>query len=218
MLLGLLLLGLGGTHFAATLYYQVARQSTWHSDIPRADGASKAASALGQFGAPAFSGRIAAVRRDDATLLERFRQTLRDAPSDPYRWTEFALALAWNGDFGPRFDLAISQAQRLAPHSPAVHLALADARWRYAVLLSPAQLDALQPSLTRTMQHLGQRQKMLDHLVRARRHPAFCAEHAALFTGGRWCARIDSELAACSRPEKLDAHKRRWCRRVEALP
>lgn len=218
LLLGLLLVGAGGTRLVSALYYHVAWLSSWHSDMPRAGSASTAAQKLGQLGAEAFSGRIAAVRRDDSALIDRYSQTLRMAPSDPYRWAEFALALAWVGDFGPRFDLAVRQAQTLAPRSPAVHLALADARWRYAVLLSPSQLEALQPSFVRTMQNHAQRQKMLDHIVRARRQAPFCAEYAERFTGGRWCARIESELAACAEPQQLNAQQRRWCRRVEALP
>ena len=208
----------GGVQLSADLYYQVAKRSGWHGDTRRAEAAGSLAARLWQGNALAYGGRLAAVEGDAEALKQRYATTLRNAPADAYRWTEFARALALIADFGPEFDLAVQRAQRLAPRSPAVHLALADVRWRYGGQLSEVQLAALMPSFARTMQLAQQRQRLLDRIVRARRHPAFCAEYGARFTGGRWCARIEAQLANCSAPEALNKSQRRWCREVEALP
>lgn len=218
LLLALGLVVAGAVQLASSLYYEIAKASSGESDVRRAVAASDMASQLRRVAARAFGGRLAAVEGDAQSFVQRYTNTLRDAPADPYRWAEFARALALVGDFGPHFDQAVARAQQLAPHSPAVHLALADIRWRHGAQLSDAQLAALYPSYVRTMQNLVQRQKLLDRIVRARRHPAFCAEYGAQFTGGRWCARIEAQLAACAEPAKLDAPRRRWCRDVEALP
>ncbi len=218
LLLALGLMLAGGVQLASTLYYQVARVSSTQSDVRRAAAASTVAGKLWQAAARAFGGRLAAVEGNAQTLVQRYRQTLRDAPADPYRWAELARALALVGEFGPELDLAVARAQQLAPRSPAVHLALADIRWRHGAQLSEAQLAALRPSFVRTMQNPAQRQKFLDRIVRVRRHPAFCAEYGAQFTRGHWCAQIEAELAACAQPAALDARRRRWCRQVEALP
>lgn len=208
----------GGVQLSAELYYQVAKRSGWHSDTRRAEAAGGLAGRLWQRNAVAYGGRLAAVEGDAQVLKQRYAVTLRNAPSDAYRWTEFARALAVVGDFGPEFDLAVQRAQRLAPRSPAVHLALSDVRWRHGAELSEVQLAALMPSFARTMQQPQQRQQLLDRIVRARRHPAFCAEYGARFTGGRWCARIEAQLAACATPANLSKPQRRWCGRVAALP
>lgn len=212
---GLMLVGV--TQLSGDLYFQTARLSGWYNDMRRAAAAGSVAAELLQRDAPAYTARVAAVEGDAQTLMQGYAQALRDAPASAYRWTEFARALALVGDFGPHFDQAVQHAQQLAPHSPAVHLALADVRWRYETQLSAAQLEALLPSFIRTMQR-PRRQQLLDRIVRTRRHPAFCAEYGARFTGGRWCAQIEAELEACKTPAKLSKQKRSWCRRVEALP
>ncbi|MES2884621.1 MAG: hypothetical protein V4709_07445 [Pseudomonadota bacterium] len=214
----LALMVIGGVQLSADLYYQVAKRSGWHSDTRRAEAAGSLAARLWQGNAIAYGGRLAAVEGDAQVLKQRYALALRNAPADAYRWTEFARALALVGDFGPAFDLAVQRAQRLAPRSPAVHLALADVRWRHGTQLSDRQLAALMPSFARTMQYPQQRQQLLDRIVRERRHPAFCAEYGARFTGGRWCAGIETRLAACATPETLSKPQRRWCRGVAALP
>lgn len=216
LLLAITLTAVGATQLAANLYYRVATISAWYSDVRRSLIASDLATTLRQHSAAAYGARLAAIFGDADTFDRRYVDTLRDAPADPYRWAEFARALALLGDFGARFDQAVNEAQQRAPRSPAVHLALADVRWRHGAQLSDAQLEALYPSLTFTMQNLGQRQKLLDRIVRARRQPAFCAEYGSQFSGGHWCARIERDLAECATTR--DARKLRWCRKVNALP
>lgn len=216
-LLALALLLAGAVQLSADLYFRTARISGWYNDMQRAAVAGAVATDLFQSDAPAYKARVAAVDGDPQVLLQGYARALRDAPASAYRWAEFARALALVGDFGSHFDQAIRRAQQLAPRSPAVHLALADIRWRYGAELSAVQLDALLPSLVRTMRN-SKRQQLLDRIVRTRRHPAFCAEYGKQFTGGRWCAQIEGELKACEKPAKLNKQKRSWCRRVEALP
>ena len=217
LLLALALLFSGVMQLSGDLYFQTARISGWYNDLQRAAAAGAVATDLLQSDAPAYKARVAAIDGESQVLVQGYAQALRDAPASAYRWAELARALALVGDFGPHFDQAIQRAQQLAPRSPAVHLALADIRWRYGSELSAAQLDALLPSFIRTMRP-HRRQLLLDRIVRTRRHPAFCAEYGAQFTGGRWCARIEDELKACETPAKLSKQKRNWCRRVEALP
>jgi len=214
----LALVVLGGVQLSADLYYRAAKHSGWHSDTRRAEAAGSLAARLWQGNARAYGGRLAAVEGDAEVLKRRYATTLRNAPADAYRWAEFARALATVGDFGTAFDLAVQRAQQLAPRSPAVHLALADVRWRHGTQLSEPQLAALMPSFARTMQLPQQRQQLLDRIVRERRQAAFCAEYGARFTGGRWCARVEAQLAACDTPAALTKPQRRWCRTVAALP
>ncbi len=216
LLFAILLVAIGTLQLASNLYYRVATISAWYSDVRRAVMASEVATSLRQHAAAAYGARLAAVVGDADVFDHRYVETLRDAPADPYRWAEYARALALVGDFGPRFDRAIDEAQQRAPRSPAVHLALADVRWRHGAQLTDAQLEVLYPSLVRTMQNQGQRQKLLDRIVRSRRQSAFCAEYGSQFSGGRWCARIERDLAECTTTR--EPRKLRWCRKVDALP
>lgn len=201
------------------LYYAAAKESGKQSDVQRASAASVVAGELRRLSAQAYSARLAAIVEGDRDKVYRhYGRMLREAPSDPYRWAELARALAFSGDFGASFDLAVRQAQTLAPRSPAVHLAMADIRWRYRSQLSDAQSEALYPSFVRTMRYPESRQQFLDRIVRARRQEEFCAQYGADFTGGRWCSKIETQLAECLTPKILSPSRRGWCRRVEALP
>lgn len=216
LLFAVAVMATAATQLASNLYYRVATTSAWYSDVRRAVMASQLASTLRQHAAAAYGARLAAVIGDADTFDRRYVDTLRDAPADAYRWAEYVRALALIGDFGPRFDQAVQEAQQRAPRSPAVHLALADVRWRHGAQLTDAQLAALYPSLLRTMQNFGQRQKLLDRIVRVRRQAAFCAEYGSQFSGGHWCARIERDLEECATTR--DPRKKRWCWKVDALP
>lgn len=218
LLFAVSLLLAGGAQLAGSLYDEVSHSSRWQNDLRRSAAAAEVAATLQLPPAPSLRGRIAAVDGEAEALMARYASVLRDAPASGYRWTELAQALAWLGRFDATFDLAVARAQALAPRSPASRLALADLSWRFATQLSPEQAQALFPSFAATMQDLGQRERLLDRIVRARRQNAFCAEYGPRFTGGRWCAAIEGRLAACANPEALHRSQQRWCRRVEALP
>ena len=214
--LAALLVMAGGLRLFAALYYDAARHSGALGDFHRAGLASGFATRIGEPSATPYAGRLAALDGDQAVVLERYRRAVRDAPSDGYRWAELAQSLALAGDFGERLDQAVQQAQRLAPRSQAVNLALADLRWRYGGLLTPEQQLVLEPNLGRALKDLSQRPLLLERIVRARRQTAFCAEYGLRFTGGRWCQSIDADLARCAQPQRLERERQQWCRRVEA--
>ncbi|MDP3856736.1 MAG: hypothetical protein Q8Q73_03130 [Stagnimonas sp.] len=214
----LLLAGLLQT--ASSLYYGLADFSRRADDLRRADAAARIAAWLlpGSDRATALAGRLAAAAGDRPFLLTSYREVLREAPADAYRWSELARGLALSGRLDADFDLAVARALALAPHSPAVHGTLADLAWRYHLRLSPQQQETLLPSLRATMRARSERFRLLEAVVRERRHPAFCAEFAVPLNRQAWCGQVEAELARCARPQKLKAVQRRWCGRMGALP
>ncbi|TXI81879.1 MAG: hypothetical protein E6Q40_13115 [Cupriavidus sp.] len=62
--------------------------------------------------------------------LDEFRAALQLAPADAYLWRDYALALIYAGQFGPRLNLAVAQAQGWALQSRLVHFSLAVAGLR----------------------------------------------------------------------------------------
>jgi hypothetical protein len=208
----------GLSQWVGSLYQEVSYTSRWKSDLPRSAAAAELAATVQHPNARALRGRIAAIDGDADRFETLYLESLRDAPASAYRWAEYAQARARLGHFDAAFELAVQQAQRRAPRSSATHQALADICWRFDPLLSPTQRELLHPSLQFTMQDLVQRGRLLDRIVRARRQGAFCAEYGQQFSGGRWCANIETQLAACAQPTRLKPWHQRWCRRVEALP
>lgn len=202
------------------LYYSLADVSRRAADLRRADAAARIAAALlpGSDRALAMAGRLAAVEGDRDFLLAAYGDVLREAPSDAYRWAELARGLAVAGQFGAEFDLAVSRAKTLAPRSLAVHSALADLAWRYHRRLSLSQQQALQLSLFGILSVEQARSRLLESIVLARRHTAFCVEFSPqLGRGNKWCQRVERDLASCAQPQKISPWMRGWCRRVDAL-
>lgn len=216
--LALLLAGL--LQVISGLYYDLADHSRRAEDLRRAGVAARLASRLLPGSDPplALAGRVAAAQGDPGFLLDAYRQVLREAPADAYRWSELARGLAVNGRFGAEFDLAVARARSLAPVSLAVQGVLADIAWRYRGWLRPEQQQTLLPSLQAVMRERDARNRLLEAVVRERRHPAFCAEFAGPLRRERWCAGIDDELRRCERPQKLSKPMQRWCWRMGALP
>ena len=210
----------GALQTASGLYYGLADLSRRADDLRRADAAARIAAAMlpGSDRATALAGRLAAVSGDRDFLLQAYREVLREAPADGYRWAELARGLASSGDYGPEFDLASQRALSLAPRSAAVHAALADVAWRYHLRLSPAQQQALLRSLYVTMRAEGSRNRLLESIVRARRQQAFCVGFGEQLRNTNWCQRVERDLASCATPKKINPGMRRWCRRVGALP
>lgn len=216
---GALLLA-GALQTASALYYGLADFSRRADDLRRADAAARIAAELlpGSDRAAALAGRLAGALGDRAYLLDAYRDVLREAPADAYRWAELARGLASSGDYGPEFDLAAQRAMALAPRSAAVNATLADIAWRYHLRLSPAQQRALMRSLYVTVRSEASRHRLLEAVVRIRHQQAFCEEFSEELRNSNWCQRVERDLASCATPKKISPNMRRWCRRVGALP
>ena len=217
--LAVVLIAGGAAESLSGLYYSAAHHSRLAKDLPRVEAAAAMAEQMLPVSkqALALTGRIAALKGDSQGVLTAYGVVLQQAPTDAFRWAEFAQALAVAGDFGRQLTQAITQAQRLAPNSTGVNAALARIAWRHAERLDGAQRASLEVSMQKTLNYKPERYKLFEVVARARRHHVFCEEFGVRMGAKSWCGRIDRELAHCLK-KKIRPAERRWCQRLEVLP
>lgn len=217
--LAVILIAGGVAESLSGLYYSAANHSRRAKDLPRVEAAANMAEQVlpGSQQALALTGRIAALKGDSSAVLAAYGVVLQQAPTDAFRWAEFAQSLAVAGNFSGQLTQAITQAQRLAPNSTGVNAALARIAWRHVEKLDDAQRTLLEMSLQRTLNYKPERYKLFEVVARARRHHVFCEEFGVRMGAKSWCGRIDRELAHCLK-KKIRPAERRWCQRLEVLP
>jgi len=140
----------------------------------------------------ALHGWVLAENRQEGAALAAYLEALRLAPGDPLLWSEYGLALARLGQFGPALTLAVTQGQRLAPNSPAVQRAVADLGLGYWSRGTPEQralwLEGMRRELDRN------RAGFLGHVLTRGQGMTFCRDPALRLGEAPWCESIASAL------------------------
>jgi tetratricopeptide (TPR) repeat protein len=140
----------------------------------------------------ALLGWALAEQRATEPALQTYADALRLAPGDAVLWTEYAQVLGRLGRFDATLSQAVTRAQQLAPHSPAVRRALAElalAYWsRSDESLRALWLDTMRAELARD------RGAFLGTVLTRGQGVTFCREPGPALGETAWCERIAPAL------------------------
>lgn len=156
-----------------------------------------------------------ASRGEHSSALEPLREALRRAPADASLWLDLARALARDGNFGAPLEHAVATAQRLAPNSPSVQLALAMEGaqfWRHA----SAPMQELWLASMRFALRRNARQFLL-FVAAAQREEYVCGYVGAELDLARWCEFARGSRGFCAQPG-LTRGQQRKCWKHGFLP
>jgi len=189
---GLALLNLA--QLAGAGYAGFARHHLDSADAPGTLAAARIAAGATPWSSPhaALLGWIYAERREPAPTLAAYGRALRLAPGDALLWSEYAQALGRLGRFDAPMVTAVTQAQRLAPASPAVRRVLAEVGLSYWArgddALRALWLDHMRAELAR------RRASFLAITLTRGQGLTFCRGPGPALGESAWCARVASAL------------------------
>jgi predicted Zn-dependent protease len=141
----------------------------------------------------ALKGWVAAGNGDAEEARVAYAKALRLAPGDPLLWSEYAQALGRLGQFDASLTIALTQAQRLAPASPAVRRAIAEHGLAYWARGDAAQREHWLAGMRHEL--LRNRGAFLALALTRGQAQTFCAGPAAQLGEDKWCRRAASVVA-----------------------